>query len=234
MSNQVSESDRLRLPRQVYAPDSRQGRFVRVDRKTGACRERMVEDQYEAVSCYILNTCVPKDIATHFETARNLYLYAWFVYRFYSVAEQQVLATLEFALRERFPDFVTAEKNKHSRKFEPGLKKLMKYAIESGFIRNEYFSARERWAKMRAKSRCSSQKRHEALNAGLDRWEEDDSEIVVTQEDLDYDWLGEFLEIIPRVRNLYAHGTFHLYPAKVSHTFEMVSELINQLYPNKV
>jgi hypothetical protein len=51
---------------------------------------------------------------------------------------------------------------------------------------------------------------------------------------LDSDWLGVFQETIPEIRNIHAHGSGHLYPAAVRHTFEMVSEIINQLYPNKL
>ena len=231
MSSQVKESDQLRQPEKIYDPDPRHSHFVKLDFKTGQRRNRVIDDQHEAISCFTLNEYVPVDIATHFETAKNLYLYAWFVYRFYSVAEQQAFASLEFALRERFPDFVGEEKKKHKRGFEPGLKQLMGYAINEGFVKNEGFSTREYWARMRAVSRYKHQKSEEMRNAGVESWVIDESEAVVTQEDLDYDWLGDIQKIIPKIRNLYAHGSWHLYPAPVRHTFEIVSEIINQLYP---
>ena len=231
MAHEINECDQLRSPERVVEPDSRTHNFVILeDKETGKFRDRVVADQYEAVAGFRLNEVVPERIAIHFETAKNLYLYAWFVYRFYPMAEQQAIASLEFSLRERLVDFVVEYRNKHPRKIEPGLKKLLDHAIKNGFIRNEDFSAREHWAKIRAKLRYSHQKRQEASDASQDRWVEDESEIVVTQEDLNYDWLGDFLELIPRVRNLYAHGSWHLYPAPVLHTFEMVTEIINQLY----
>jgi hypothetical protein len=224
MNSEIAECDLLRLPERACSPDSRTHGFYKID----------LRDQYEAIACFILNEDVPTKVAIHFETAKNLFLYAWFVYRFYPVAEQHVLASLEFALRERFQDFVAAEKIKRPKAIEPGLKKLLGHAIKEGFVRNENFSAREPWAMIRAKERYSFQKSQEMRSAGINSWVEDESEIVVTQEDLDYDWLGDFQEFIPGIRNSYAHGSWHLYAAPVRHTFEMVSEIINQLYPNKV
>ncbi|MDP2142654.1 MAG: hypothetical protein Q8J80_00840 [Gallionella sp.] len=189
-----------------------------------------MEDQYETIACFMLNKNVPVDVATHFETARNLYLYAWFVYRFYPVAEQQALSCLEFALRERFPDYVASEMKNHKRGFEPGLRKLLGHAIKEGFVKNENFSVREHWARKRAVSRYEHQKSEEMRKAGVDSWEIDESEAVVTQEDLDCDWLQIFLEAIPSIRNDYAHGSRTL-NNNVCHSFELVSEIINQLYP---
>lgn len=223
MNSEIAECDLLRLPERACSPDSRTHVFYKIDLK----------DQYEMVACFKLNEAVPNAVAIHFETAKNLYLYAWFVYRFYPVAEQHVLASLEFALREKFQDFVAAEKEKRPKAIEPGLKKLLVHAIKGDFVRNENFSTREHWAGIRAKSRYSFQKSQAMQSAGINSWVEDESEIVVTQEDLDYDWLGDFQEFIPSIRNSYAHGSWHLYAAPVCHTFEMVSEIINQLYPKR-
>jgi hypothetical protein len=231
MNSEIHESDKLRLPDCVCEPDPRTNLFVYVNKNTGEVTPKVIDDQYQAVACFTLNSTVPSNIATHFETAKNLFLYAWFVYRFYPVAEQHVVASLEFALRERLHEFVASEKEKRPKAIEPGLKKLLGHAIKEGIVRNENILARERLAKMLAKERYSFQKSQEARSAGVDSWIEDDSEIVVTQEDKDYDWLGDFYEIIPRIRNSYAHGSWHLYPAPVHHTFEMVSEIINQLFP---
>jgi hypothetical protein len=223
MNSEIAECDLLRLPERACSPDSRTHVFYKID----------LRDQYEAIACFVLNEDVPTEVAIHFETAKNLYLYAWFAYRFFSVAEQQALASLEFALRERLQDFVAAEKKKHPKAIEPGLKKLLGHAIKVCFVRNENFSSRDRWARERAKSRYSFQKSEEMRSAGINSWMEDESEIEVTQKDLDYDWLEDFQEFIPKIRNSYAHGSGLLYPAPVRHTFEMVSEIINQLYPKR-
>lgn len=192
---------------------------MKLDTRTGQTYPRGIKDQYEAVARFVLNDAVPENIAIHFETAKNLYLYAWFVFRFYPVSEQQALASLEFVLRERFPDFVREQAGK--RGF--GLKKLMKYAIENNHIKNEMFSTREHWAWKRAETRHSIEKAQEMMAAGLDIMEWNESDVTVTQEDLDCDWLGIFQEIIPDTRNRYAHGSSDLRHT-VLQTFEMVSE----------
>ncbi len=84
----------------ISAPAS----FVRVDAATGLNRPLSQTDQYELVAEYTLSDAVSVDVRIVFDTARNLYLYAWFVYRFYNVAEQQVFACLEMALREHLKD----------------------------------------------------------------------------------------------------------------------------------
>lgn len=213
MTDGINECDQLRLPNRVYGPDTR--------------TQKVIEDQYEAIASFKLNETVPDDVAIHFETAKNLYLYAWFVYRFYPVAEQHVLASLEFALRERFSDFV---KKKQSDTRGLGLKKLLKYAIDNDHLKNELFTTRERWAWRRAEMQYMHELSMKMHAAGLKKIEWSNSDVVVTQEDLDADWLGIFLEAIPKIRNRHAHGSGDLMPGG-SHTFEMVSEIINQLYP---
>jgi len=62
----------------------------------------VLADHHELISAYVLHAGVPQEIVLQF--ARNVYLYAWFVYRFYPVAEHQCLACLELALRERLKE----------------------------------------------------------------------------------------------------------------------------------
>ena len=49
-------------------------------------------DHHELISAHVLHAGVPREIVLQFETARNVYLYAWFVYRFYPVVEHQCLS----------------------------------------------------------------------------------------------------------------------------------------------
>jgi len=223
MDQKAFESDLLRQPSNICEPDSRTHLFVRVDRKNGQSRELEIQDKYDFVASFQLKESVPKNVFIHFETAKNLYLYSWFVYRFYSVAEQQALASLEFALRERFPGYF--KQNPRA-----GLGKLLKYAIKNGYLKNELFTRREHWAWQRAKQRLSFEMLDRMRGEDLTeiRWSEAD--VVVTDEDLNYNWLEDFMEIMPDIRNNHAHGSANLYPASVGRTFEIVSELINQLF----
>jgi hypothetical protein len=58
-----------------------------------------LETYHELIAQYQLDDCVPIQVKESFETARNLQLYGWFVYRFGLVAAKQSLAALELALR---------------------------------------------------------------------------------------------------------------------------------------
>lgn len=226
----IEESDRLRSPNQLCTPDARSHYLVHLDDHTGAPRPITAVDQHAAIACYKMNPEVPTSVAVHFETAKNLYLYGWFVFRFYPVAEQQALASLEFALREKLADFVNACKEKNPKAPIPSLRKLLKTAIESGLLRNDAFLGRDQWALERAKDRFRLQKMREMIAAGLEEMVLDDSGVHPTEEDLHHDWLGSFVEAIPAIRNDYAHGSKTLHHS-VLHTFDFVSQMINQLFP---
>jgi hypothetical protein len=58
-------------------------------------------DRWDSIDQFRLLPTVPKGVRIHFDTARNLYLHGWFVYRFHVIAEQQALVSLEMALRVR-------------------------------------------------------------------------------------------------------------------------------------
>lgn len=87
MAEQTFDPERLRPPEYVGEPDPRSTVYVRIDRTDGTSRPMELADHHELISAYALHEGVPHEIVVHFETARNVYLYAWFVYRFYSVAE---------------------------------------------------------------------------------------------------------------------------------------------------
>ncbi len=80
------------------------------------------------------------------------YLYAWFAYRFYPVAEYQGIACLELALRERLKEEIRTGKIKGKR---PTLRPLLKYAVDHGLVKNEGFSAWQNRGEIRSRSRLS-------------------------------------------------------------------------------
>ena len=169
-----------------------------------------------------------------FDTARNLYLYAWFVYRFYNVAEQQAFACLEMALRERLMNEMPLPERywpKRRQKQPPTLKSMLRYVIDRGYIRNEGFRIWRNKSIIQARYRYQKEKMQEMKKKGLTSIELDYSKAVVTNGDLrDYDYLKVILECIPGIRNDYAHGSSMLHN-HVLHSFEVVSELVNQLFP---
>lgn len=224
----IHEADELRNSKNIHNPDLRTENLVVIDGSNQLPRSITIEDQFGCISQFILNQSVPEEIAVHFETAKNLYLYAWHVYRFYPVAEQQAYATLEFALRLRLHEYVEQFK-KEKRGREPTLHSLIKYAKEAKLLKNDLFPSRKKWATQIAKERFSADIHAKMIFEGLDEIIYDDSHVTPTVEDLNHDWLSDFIDVIPSLRNDLAHGSSTLHHSVV-HTFDVVSSIINQLY----
>jgi hypothetical protein len=200
--------------------------FVRVDRINGTSRVIELSDHHELISAYALHAGVPQEIVLQFETARNVYLYAWFVYRFYPVAEHQSLACLELALRERLKEEIRTGNIKGKR---PTLRPLLKYAVDHGIVRNEGFSAWQNRGEIRSRSRVEMEKLRKASEKNLTEITWDESDIQITAEDLDWDYVKMLPDLLPMLRNDYAHGSTDLHNWALR-SFQIVSEIINQLY----
>lgn len=231
----IREPDKLKTPLTALIPDARISDPTLFDLTTGEYRGIKLEEQHQLIACFVLNNQVPDEIKIHFETAKNCYLYSWFVYRFYQVAEQQACATLEFALRERFPEFVEkmTRKKKDGDLIPPGFGSLLEHAKLKNVLRNDLFPSRFKWAKRKAKDRYSNELLDQAMALGIEEYEFDDSHIQPTEEDLATDWLSNYIKYLPKLRNLLAHGSEHLRD-NVWHTFDIVCSMINMLYPEYV
>lgn len=216
-------SDCLKPLELVMKPDPRNEAFVKYNPSTGEWNNLAIDDYHFEVNQISLNASVPDDIKTYFETVKNLYLYSWFVYRFFPITDQQAMFCIEFALRERFKNDDDCPKNK-------SLKKLLNYAIKSETIKNEGFSI---W---RNKARINSENRHrfELLkkmnDEGLTEIALDESDIEIKEEDMQFDYVETLKESLPFLRNEYAHGSSMLHNHALT-TIIIASEIINQLYP---
>ena|SRR2546425_496981 len=87
---------------------------------------------------------VPRVIRVHFETARNLLLYSWFVYPFQQVAEMHAFASVEYALRMR-SGLPVGQRGET-------LGRLLNRAVKEGWVRHEGFQEHRRIAEWRAAS----------------------------------------------------------------------------------
>lgn len=223
---QKYDMEGLRPAEYVCEPDPRSTMLVRVDLITGTLRPIELADHPEQISNYVLHAGVPREIVLQFETARNVYLYACFVYRFYPVAEHPSLACLELALRERLKEEIRIGKIKGKRST---LYPLLKYAVEHELVRNEGFSAWQNRGEIRRRARVEMEKMKEASEKGLTEitWEE--SDIKTAAEDLDWDCVKMLPDLLPMMRNEYAHGSTELHNWALR-SFQIVSEIINQLY----
>jgi hypothetical protein len=226
MTEQTFDLEKLRLAEYVGEPDPRNTMSVRIDRTNGTSRPIELADHHEQISAYALHAGVPQEIVLQFETARNVYLYAWFVYRFYPVAEHQCLACLELALRERLKEEIRTGKVKGKR---PALRLLLKYAVDNGLVRNEGFSSWQNRGEINSRARVEMEKLREASEKNLTEITWDESDIQITAEDLDWDYVKMLPDLLPRLRNDYAHGSTDLHNWALR-SFQIVSEIINQVY----
>lgn len=210
---------RSRYPKQL---------FFEWDGVAGTFGPVAISEHLADIASFSLNTTVPQSIQIHFETAKNLYAYAWFVYRFYPVAEQQALTSLEFALRERLAQEV-ARSTRVGARLPRGLKNLLEEARDRGLVSNDRFPWIQERALQRARQRAEFQQIEEMQRLGLTTVEVDYSNVEPLPEDFDQDWIGTFIHALPRIRNTYAHGS-HILHNSVLRTFEIVGELVNQLF----
>lgn len=140
-------AESLRSPDTAAEPDPRTTMFAGQTLPSLAAHHRDIE----AVR---LGIGVPEAVAIQFETARNLYLYAWHVYRFFPVAQSQALFSLEFGLRVRLPDRLP-EPYQRPWQQHPMLAGLLGYAIDQGLVRNEGFRRWHQDAEVQARQRRS-------------------------------------------------------------------------------
>lgn len=218
--------DYLRSPDNACRPDQRSEGFVVLSEN--GFRQKQLEDQHGAVTGLVLHDGVPEEIRIQFETSKNLYLYSWYVYRFYPVAQHHAYTCLELALRERFEkEMLSAGEQK--REHGPGLRHLLRYAVENGFLRNEDFEVWRHKTWLNAKMRTMYEGLEEMSRLGVEQMEYDESKIEIKDVDRNHDYLAILLETIPYLRNHYAHGSKSLHN-QVLGTVQVVKEIINQIF----
>lgn len=199
------------------------------DPRTSILGSHELKEHWRKINEIRLIESVPIDIRVQFETVRNLYLYSWFVYRFHPIVEHNAFICLEHALRLRFYDEIPYKpKNRKNRVIIP-LKFLLEYAVKENHILYEGFSIWRNLVQMRASLRCNTEIIRKMREEGLKKLIIDDSEIEITDEDRNWDYVSILLESIPFLRNAYAHGSNMLHN-QVLGSIRIVSEIINQVY----
>lgn len=188
-----------------------------------------LSDYHAQVSVLVLNKMVPEDVLLHFETAKNLFLYGWFVYRFFMVADHQALVALELALRMRCGNEIP--KRYYPRSKHATLEPLLRYAIHERYIKHEGFRRWKEQAESKARSRYREQKIKEMHEQKLDRIALDYSEAEVLDQDRNWWYLETLLKVLVGERNTHAHGSTSIEAPSAS-GLELVAEVINQLFPD--
>jgi hypothetical protein len=204
--------DPLKPLAEVLLPDGRRANLVGT-----------LAEEHADLDSIQLHAGVPLDVRQLFETAKNVSLYSWFVFRFHPVAESSALACLELALNlratglERLPDAFRS----------PSLSTLLKAAIESGVIGEDRFPSREAYLRQAAHMRKLAQ----LVLSGSDNAEmADPTEDELKQADAEVSMTNHLRSLFPTIRNAMAHGSPRLTPMSRS-TLRLVSEAINQLFP---
>ena len=172
---------------------------------------KTLADYHQDMSVLKLNDNVPGEIVVQFETTKNLYLYGWFVWRFFTVSELHAFTCLEFALRRRYGGIIP--KKYYPKQKHPMLHALFRFAVDSKDVRNEDF---ETWRKIT-----------EEIELNYD-------EVEIEDVDGDWNYVEVLNEILPKWRNTHAHGSGHMDMFHgPRHTIQLVSEVINQIYSRK-
>jgi len=206
--------DPLKPLSEVYAPDVRQTYIVGT-----------VADTHAVLTQITLHSGVPVNVRQLFETAKNVALYSWFVYRFDQVAESVAYATLEMALRER-AGFV--EWSRPAAPRPPTLPPLLDQAKREGWIRNEDFPSLRRMATERARAeKLALSLPTMTSNEDYPIAEPTEDEINAAMRTLDF--VQILVDNTPLLRNQLAHGSSTLSPRSLR-TLELVAEVVNQLF----
>lgn len=141
-SDWTVEMEKLKPLSEVYQPDIRYRGMVDLNTTTGTVSETTIGSFYSALEPLVLNQNVPDDVRSHFETAKNLALYSWFVYSFNVVAAMQGFASLEMSVRMKLNDKKTPFKHLidqafKNRKLNSGLGPPVDLSIVLSRMRND-------------------------------------------------------------------------------------------------
>jgi hypothetical protein len=211
--------DPLKALSEVYKSDVRQAHLV-----------GDLSDNHHVLSQMVLHDQVPPNVRQLFETAKNVSLYSWFVYRFHQVAEMAAFSALELALRERAG---RAEFAPPTDSRIPGLKELLVKAKEDQWIRTENFPSLRAMAVERARTSQFARflqrqgMTPEEIVPTLDPTEE---AIAAAMREIDVPQIP--IDTAPQLRNSLAHGSSRVSPTSLW-TLRLTSEAINQMFGSK-
>lgn len=208
----MSVEDPLKALSEIGRPDVRRANIVGT-----------LSQEHDDLANIQLNDGVPDIAAQLFETAKNVSLYSWFVYRFHPVAESVAFAALELALNLRKSGLSLLPPDFRS----PGLLKLLREAIDNGVLFDTGFSSRPAFAAQAARFAIIAQHVSEGRDGtAIPEQSEQGIALAASQVSL----TRHLMELWPQIRNTLAHGSPRLTPNS-RQTLRLVAEAINQLFP---
>lgn len=210
--------DTLKSLSEVFSADDRQKYFTTT-----------LESEHSILAQIRLNKTVPQTALQLFETAKNLSLYSWFVYRFHQVAELTAFSALEVALRERY-EIESPNKDSNNKQRSKTLYFLLNHAKKRNWISNEGFPSIYKRAEEYAFDKRNHKKSesHDFDKEPKMSCDEPTAEEIKQALD-EMDLVSAVAENASKVRNNLAHGSSILHPNSLS-TLSLVAEVINQLY----
>lgn len=212
---------------EILSADSRWRAFALVNRQTGESRPMQLRDHYDRVSNFDLRKSVPEKIRGQFNTSKNLLVYAWYFYPFFSVAEMHVLGVLELALKTRIGEEGINELKRTKKRI--GLHSYIEHARDQRWIRNEDFQAYHQAPYAIARQQYMERKAEEMTALGVNEIALNFDEVEPLAEN-PVDYVAVLLDTVNFIRNMHAHGDAVLYPASVWQSFEMCSDFVNALF----
>ena len=227
MNKENLPSEEFRSPRNVMKPDVRSAMI-------GA---NSIEQLHTNIKDYQLGEHVDEKIRIQYDTVRNLYVHAYYVYRFFPIVKHQLYVTLEHALREcigeKTLDKYRKDKNKqmskNSPRFTRGLKLCMTYVVEHNLIKNEDFSVWKRGKEQRAEEEYQKKILDIMISENLESYEWNEADIDYENVNYDYNYVNVITETTAGLRNSLAHGSTMLSPTPLV-SFDIVSTVINKVY----
>ncbi len=169
------------------------------------------EEHWRDIEALALHEGVPSLIRVHFDTARNLLLHSWYVFRFQQVAEMHAYASVEYALRWRAGPPLKRKRGRRKK----DLRVLLEQAVAEGWIRAEGFRRYREAVALRAQ--------YEGMEATVTGTEPDRSRRAEV-------WYVRMLaKLLPEFRNKLAHGSAMMAPSG-KRNLALCCDLINQLF----
>jgi len=193
---------------QYFEPDPRMSAFVCRPIGTSDWRAATINDHYGDLDGLDLNPGVPEAVVSYVNVTKNLYLYGWLCYPFFTVCHTHTAMAVELALRMRLP-------NTNGKKDGRTLRPLLQEAIAKKLVQDSGFPG------LPAKQAAARQFHEELKQMGI-------------QTNLQPTPFVKVLEkVLPDLRNEFAHphDMWIVSPGMVLEPIKLAVEIINQLWP---
>jgi len=167
---------------EITEPDGRQELFRVFNKRTRQHRARTLGDVYTEAESIKLNASVPDEVRSHFATALNLLVYAWYFYPFNVTAQLMGYTTIEKALKLKYPDAPDAKRRQN-------FQDLVRRAAKDRLIQESSFSHLQP---------DPDDPLRQSLDMGFQGERESYAEVLI--------------KVLPSMRNSLAHGSSMLHP----------------------